>query len=70
MSQWRSVEVLDPPRLDDGQVDLLALARGVDDPVLLETAGTAGWHYLAVRTIGRLVDDGQRTVLTLSLIHI
>ncbi len=65
MSSWRAVEVPGLPRRTDGQVDVLAVAGALDDPVLLETAGTAGWHYLAVRTIGRVADHGTRTVLTL-----
>lgn len=63
MTSWRAAPVTGLPRRRDGEVDLLAVARAVDDPVLLETAGTAGWHYLALRTIGRVVDRGERTVL-------
>ncbi len=64
MTSWRAVEVQGLPRRADGHVDVLGVGPTLDDPVLLETAGTAGWHYLAVRTVGRLVDDGRRTRLT------
>ncbi len=63
MDSWRAVEVADLPRRPDGQVDLPAVAAACADPVLLETAGTAGWHYLAIRSIGRVVDDGVSTAL-------
>jgi para-aminobenzoate synthetase component 1 len=64
VSTWDAVAVPRAPRRPDGAVDVLALARGCTDPVLLETAGTAGWHYLAVRSVGRIVDRGAGTELT------
>ncbi len=53
----------DPPRRDDGSVDLDVLCSILSPCDLLETAAGAGWSYVVPHDGPRVVDDGRRSWL-------